>query len=165
MKKKKSNELNKLELVLSGFRKNFVADRKSFDLELEDHYGTYIVEKGQHFLRYSKRISDEVKYKIIGDLISDDLFVSLLIDSCSDKAEFLFGFCVIQRSHELKAIKALMSIGGILETHYWEHWLSLEDGSILNAEETKQYLSPTGGIASYISRNTKSALNESGGIS
>ena len=165
MKKKKNNELNKLELVLSGFYKEPWASRERFDVELEDHYGTYIVGKAQHFFSYNKRISDEVKHKIIGDLISDDLFVSLLEYSSSDKAEFLFGFCVIKRSHELKAIKALMSIGGILETHYWEHWLSLEDGSILNAEETKQYLSPTGGIASHISRNTKSALNESGGIS
>ena len=165
MKKKKNNELNKLELVLGGFNKDPWADRKSFDFQLEDHYGTYVIGKGQHFLSYSKRISDEVKHKIIGDLISDDLFVSLLTYSSSDKAEFLFGFCVINKSHELKVVHALMSIGESYETYYWEHWLSLEDGSILNAEETEQYLRSTGGIASYISRNTKCALNESEGIS
>ena len=111
MKKKKNNELNKLELVLGGFNKDPWADRKGFDVELEDHYGTYVIGKGQHFLSYSKRISDEVKHKIIRDLISDDLFVSLLTYSSSDKAEFLFGFCVINKSHELKVVHALMSIG------------------------------------------------------
>jgi len=165
MKKKKNNKLNNLELVLSGFYKDSLANRERFDFELENHYGTYIVGEGQHFLSYSKRISDEVKHKIIGDLISDELFVSALMDSCFNKSEFLFGFCVINKSHELKAVDALMSIGEFLETYYWEHWLSLEDGSILNAEETKQYLRSTGGIASYVSRYTKCALNEIGGIS
>lgn len=165
MKKKKNNKLNKLELVLSGFYKDSLADRERFDVELEDHCGTYITGKAQHFFSYNKRIPDEVKYKIIGDLISDDLFVSVLMDSCFNKSEFLFGFCVINKSHELKAVDALMSIGEFLETYYWEHWISLEDGSILNADETEQYLRPTGGIASYISRNPKRALNEPGGIS
>ena len=49
MKKKKNNELNKLELVLSGFYKEPWASRERFDVELEDHYGTYIVGKAQHF--------------------------------------------------------------------------------------------------------------------
>ena len=162
--KNKKNGLNKFELLWSGYAEITWANRAMMDAELENNYGNYSVSNGQYHMSYGKKFRNETKREIIVDFISNDFCLDLLLPEGADTTKVLFGFREIRRSSEIKALQALVSIGTHSEPYYWEHWLWV-NGTILNPKETQDYLRSTGGIASYISRNTKYALNESGGIS
>ena len=161
MTKRKNKDLNRFELIWSGYAKMWHTTREHMDCELEANCGTYSVFKGLHYISYGKKFLDETKLEIITKYDYDWNLSFFTIDESFDQnpnlnyseTSVLFSFREIKRSYETVALKALLSIGTSLETAYWEHWLRLEDGTILNPEETQAYFVVNGGIDAYIAKD------------
>ena len=165
MKKKQNakKSLNRFELVWSGYSGIEWASRRTMDAELNVNFGKYSVFNGTHHISYGKKFKDETKLKIISafdyeehlnDILLSEAFEPHLNFDFNHKNPFvLFSFKEIRRSHEIIALQALMSIGTNLESTYWENWLLLEDGTILNNKDTKKYFKDRGGIDKYITQD------------
>ena len=161
MTKKRNKGLNRFELIWSAYSKIWHATRWSMDCELKANYDTYSVFKGLHYISYGKKFLNETKLEIITKYHHDSLFWSLIVDELFDKkpnlnydeTSVLFSFREIKRSYEMVGLRALMSIGTSAEPAYWEHWLRLEDGTILTPKETQEYFSVNGGIKAYIEKD------------
>ncbi len=161
MSKKRNKGLNRFELIWSSYSKMWYATRESMDCELESNFETYSVFKGTCHISYGKKFLDETKLEIITryDYVEHLRFLSL--DEIFDQnpnlnyseTSVLFSFREIKRSYEMVALRALLSIGTSLEPAYWEHWLRLEDGTILTPEETQEYFVANGGIKEYIAKD------------
>ena len=161
MTKKRNKGLNRFELIWSSYSKIWYATRRSMDCELKANYDTYSVFKGLHYISYGKKFLDETKLKIITKYDYDWNLGFLTIDEIFDqnpnlyysKTSVLFSFREIKRSYEMVALRALMSIGTNMEPAYWEHWLRLEDGTILTPKETQEYFLVNDGIKAYIEKD------------
>ena len=161
MTKKRNKGLNRFELVWSGYSKMGHATRESMDCELEGNYDKYCVFKGLHYISYGKKFLDEAKLEIIKSYDHDAHLRYLAMSEIFDQNQnlnysetsVLFSFREIKRSYEMIALRALMSIGTSLEPAYWEHWLRLEDGTILTPKETQKFFVANGGIKAYIAKD------------
>jgi|GEM_PF-7024804 len=172
MTKKREKNLNRFELIWSAYSKMWYATRGDMDCELEANYGVYSVFNGVCHISYGKKLLDETKLKIIRSYDYDFHLTSHLDSEIFDQnpsldygeISVLFSFREIKRSYEMVGLKALMFIGTSLEPVYWEHWLRLEDGTILTPEETQKHLAENGGINAYIAKDpTRAKINDTKG--
>lgn len=173
MTKKRNKSLNRFELIWSAYSKIGYATRESMDCELEANSGVYSVFRGVCHISYGKKLLDETKLEIITRHDYNDHLFSLSLDEIYDQSpnlnysetSVLFSFREIKRSYEMVALGALMSIGTNGEPAYWEHWLRLEDGTILTPKETLEYFAANGGIKAYIEKDPKRAkINDTKGV-
>jgi len=166
--KKTNKELNRFELVWSSYSKHGYFTKGHMEHELQANYGTYNVFKGLHFISYGKKFLDETKLKIINNYDYDmhwsnlSFFEDLNNNPNLDynQKSLLFSFRDVKRSYEMVGLRALISIGTDIEPFYWEHWLRLEDGTILTPKETKEYFAINGGIEVYILKDPMRAKLE-----
>ncbi len=161
MTKKRKKNLNRFELIWSGYSKIWHATRESMDYELEANCGVYGVWRGVCHISYGKKFREETKLEIITQYKDDEFLICLVLDEAFNQnpnldyreTSVLFSFREIKRSYEMVALRVLMSIGTNTEPAYWEHWLLLEDGTILTPEETQEYFVANGGIKEYIAKD------------
>ncbi len=136
MSKKKHQQLNRLELVLTTyFRMPFGSGYYKYS------GGTYYAEKHRYFC-YEEELNDTQIQNIIRVEVQKTFPISMFKQAPSIKSKLIatYFFKHIELGYEEDVLMALMVLDE-KRSLYWEVWGVLDDGSILDPLQTEPYLS------------------------
>ncbi len=141
MGRKKHQPLGRLELLLRGYY------QESWFSPKVESYGAYNVEE-HRFLSYENELSDEQIHHIIRTEVKRS-FPSIThrighIPNIGSKLIAVYYFMHVPVQHEEDALIALMAPEE-RRGDYWDRWGVLDNGSILNPQQTEPFLSSFSG--------------------